>query len=260
MYKITIILILSLISSIKASEDNFEIICTPLLEQAKKLAQQHADNPTSSKPIIAIAGCSAVGKSYFTRKLSKLLRQQGVKVKILKADDFLQPTPVENPLIHKNFDHIKLHDTLSKIISGEEHIEKPIWDHAEKVSTKDTEVACFHNVNLILFEGIYCLCDSTSYDFLKYSSIRVFLDADDTDIIEWNWKRELRTPEKARTREKFDEDIKWDMEDYHKTIAPTKQYADFVIFKKNDHSYEIRQQPESDDKKSDNGPIDADIS
>ena len=53
-------------------------------------------------PIVAIAGCSAVGKSYFSYKLCDVLKKVDINATVLHLDDFMQPGGVERPLLHPN--------------------------------------------------------------------------------------------------------------------------------------------------------------
>ena len=226
------------------TEQSFKKLVKPITGYAKILARTHHNNNYLPMPIIAIAGCTGIGKSHFTKQLVKLLRTKFLKTKhmnvaILKEDDFLQPELVKNPVTHPHFDNSRAHDVIQQIIANGEHVRKPVWDHSEAISCKEEIVACFHDVDLVLFEGIYALCDENTYDFLHYSSLRIFLEAEEKDIIEWNWQRELECPKKARSREKFDGDVAWDMEDHRKVVAPTKKDADFIIHKDANHNYSL---------------------
>ncbi len=73
----------------------------------------------NERPIVAIAGCSAVGKSKFTARLSQILNEEGIKAVILRMDDFLQPTPCQKPKMHafahRNFDPYRLHEVIQKV-------------------------------------------------------------------------------------------------------------------------------------------------
>ena len=238
MRKLLIFFVLT--KAILSYANSFDTVIPPILNRAKQLAHNHALNPKKPKPIIAIAGCSGVGKTYFTKELARLLKKEKIRVAIFKEDDFNQPTIVKNALIHKHFDHYRLHNVIRQILDGTEHVIKPIWDSYGSTRIKEDVVACFWNIDLILFEGTYTLCDSKNYDFLKYSSLRIFIEATDENILTWNWEREMEHPLKARTREKFDNDAKWDMDDYHQTILPTKKYADFIINLDENHSYSIQ--------------------
>jgi len=215
-------------------------LSAPILEEAIKLAQKHSMHKNSPKPIISIGGCSAAGKSYFTNQLEELLKKEKIKVKILKMDDFIQPEIVENYLIHKYFDHFRLHKVLCNILNGHEIIEKPIWDHSASISKKKEIVDCYSDIDLILFEGLYVLCDSSNYDFLKYSSLRIFIETSDENLIKWNWERTKKeNPLKNINKEEFEKARKIRIKDYHNNIVPTKKNADFIIIKDDNHSYKI---------------------
>lgn len=226
---------------VEAQTEGFKALVAPIIAKAKDLAHKHASNKETPKPIIAIAGCSAVGKSFFTRQIAKLLNQENIKVAIFQQDDFNQPTPVENTKMHPYFDYRRLHTVLQQIVMGHEHVKKPIWDKTGPKSVKEEVVACFHDIDLLLFEGTYTLCGSNTYDFLKYSNYKVFIDAPQDTIVSWNYEREVPKGKKARTKEKFDSDIAWDMEDYRNVILPTKQVADFIIEKDSNHNYLLPQ-------------------
>ena len=219
----------------------FVLLMKPLVERAHSLVQEYKGSRVA--PIIAIAGCSGVGKSKFTRKLRSVLEDAQIRVAIFKGDDFLQPTPVTKPSIHatahRNLDSYRLHEVMKQLGEGKKHIQKPVWEHAAWIQrSKREEVECFDGIELILFEGTYALCGPDTYDFLKYSQCRVFIDAPEERILQWNWERELRGT-RARTREKFDEDVAWDMEDYRRVILPSKKDADFIITKDESHAYHL---------------------
>lgn len=209
----------------------------PIIVRAQELAHEHAANKHLPIPVVAIAGCSAVGKTSFTKQLAKLLKQEEIKVAIFNLDDFLQPTPVFNALLHPYLDHLRLHEVIQKVIAGQEHIQKPIWDRTGLKSVKEEVVACFHDIDLILFEGIYTLCGSETYDLLKYSSYRIFIEAPEDQIMQWNRDRESLKCRKSRTQEKFESDVAWDMKDYREIILPSKNNADIVIKKAAGHMF-----------------------
>lgn len=221
----------------QSSVGEFADLIAPIVEKAKSLACQHANNKNSTIPIIAIAGCSAVGKSTFARKLSEVLNEGEIKATIFKQDDFLQPTHVENTTLHPYFDYHRLHNVLRQVIDGQEYVEKPVWNKNGPKPVKEEIMASFCDIDLIIFEGIYTLWGADTYDFSKYSAFKIFIDAPLDVISVWNWERELQRGERARSKEKFDSDIAWDMEDYRNVILPAKKVADVVIEKDANHSY-----------------------
>ena len=151
----------------------------------------------------------------------------------------MQPSIVLHYLIHEHFDHLRLQTVLSDLQYGACSVEKPILNHTVFPSIKEEVVESFEDIDVLLFEGIYTLCDGMTYDFLRYSTLRIFIDADDADISIWNWEREVRRGENARTQEKFEYDTKWDKENYRAVVYPTKKYADLVIQKPAKDAYEL---------------------
>lgn len=218
----------------------FKSAVAPIAHAAKKLALERAANKKLPIPIMGIAGCSAVGKSTFTKKLAYILKKEGINVLVIKLDDF-QPQPLTD--MERLLSH-RVHTAMQEILAGKEHIVRPAWDKTWATQTKEDVTTCLHDIDLILVEGLYALCGpDTPYDILKYLSCKIYIDASEDLIRSWNWKRELkaeavegRTP---RTKEKFDADIDWDMEDYHKVILPCKQVADFIISKDERHQLTI---------------------
>lgn len=220
----------------------FKALIAPVLVTAKKLAEQHANKNVDSKPIIAIAGCSAVGKSAFTRELKKLLEAETVKVSILQQDDFLQPERVAysigDPTKHAQFDYLRLHAVIQQILGGQEQVRKPIWNKTGPKPVKEDVVANFKDVDLLLFEGLYTLSGPDSYDLGKYKQYGIFINAPVDAILDWNWQRELAAKgREPRAREKFDSDVAWDMQDYYKVVLPTKDFADCILEKDSKHQY-----------------------
>ena len=54
---------------------------------------------------------------------------------------------------------------------------------------KFEETLSLAGIDLLIIEGEYTLCDSTTYDFLKYSTLRIFMHTRAEDMIEWTWQR-----------------------------------------------------------------------
>lgn len=234
---ILMVLALTYAPTTQAMED-IESTISPIVEKAMILAKNHASLPKSTPiPIIAITGGSAVGKSYFAAQLQKILENRGVRATILRADDFMQTAIVENYLTHPHFDYKYLHEVLQALSNRKQQVKKPVWHHSETHNYREDIIQSYENVDLILFEGIYSCCDKDTYDFAQYSALKIFIDAEEKDIIAWNWQRELSWGKKARNKEKFDTDIAWDIEDYKKTVLPAKKNAHFILHRKIDHRY-----------------------
>lgn len=209
----------------------------PLVHECLELAKAHQYNPQSPLPIVAIAGCSAVGKTYFSNYLVQLLKDEHVAAAILHLDDFMQMENAETFLtIQPRFDYMLAHAKIKEILAGNLRITKPTW--SEDASSKFDEVLELKDVNLLIFEGEYTLSDAQTYDFLKYSSLRIFMQARDEDMLEWNWKRGRAT--QGQTKEEFFVNMAKAMQHYHTYIEPTQQHARYIIFHNAEHQYSLQ--------------------
>ena len=219
--------------------DNFDEVSIPIIEKLLPLVEHYRLGHTKTRPVIAITGCSGVGKTYFSRYLLERLNEMGIKAKIMKFDDFLDPSPFEGALeeIHPHFDHLRAHAFLEKILKGEEIIEKPAWDWnpEEHLPFKILQNFDLRNIELLIFEGEFALCDEKTYDFVRFSDVRVILDADNKDIINWDWKR-------ARFLEtncfiEFTKMRTQSLSKYRKLLESLTHYADFILKQDAYHQY-----------------------
>lgn len=241
-----VLLLIIMISSwhhtqIVAHEESqeFKKVFSPLLKTAQKLAQEHNSNSATPIPIIAIAGCSAVGKTHFAYQLMKALQEEGVRVAPLHFDSFIQPEPVKEPLLHPNFNHVQAHEIIAHVIKGSEKVVKPTWDLSGPEPIKTVETVSFNNIDLLLFEGEYTLCDADTYDFLKYSKLRVFMDAANTDIIEWNWQRKRGVTEQSK--EIFVKNVACGIQKYRAQVAAhVLPSADYIVTQDAHHRYTLK--------------------
>lgn len=220
-----------------ASTDGFKEISTPIIERIMPLVELYRSKHITVRPVIALTGCSGVGKSHFSDQLLGLLTEKGVKAKILRFDDFNDPEPFDGAIehIHPHFDGHRAYAFLQKMIEGEELIEKPTWSNNGPKHYKVNETYDLRDVELLIFEGEFTLCDSQTYDFLKFSHLRIILEADEDDIILWDWER-------ARSREtdvltEFIELRKKSLARYRELLETLKPYADFIIKKEHSHRY-----------------------
>lgn len=226
--------------------DGFAKIVSPIAERIIPFVEHYRSGRTVTRPVISIAECSGVGKSHFANQLLANLQKMGVNAKILRFDDFIDPEPFEGAKedIHPHFDYRSAHVFLKKIADGEQVIEKPAWDQTGPKPFKVKETYDLRDVELLIFEGEFTLCDERTYDFVKFSNVKIAIDAEDKDIIHWDWKRaryletnvfvdfvELRTKSLSK---------------YRKLLEPLiKQYADFIVIKEEDHNYLLKYLTES---------------
>lgn len=216
---------------------NFCSEIEPIIKKAKELVGEYRLSKTPGKPFISIAGCSAVGKSYFSEQLMQALKKEKIKAAILHLDDFMDPIPVENPLFHPHLDYVKARVAIKEILDGNESIIKPAWDLTGPEFFKIKEMFDLRGVDLIIFEGEYTLCDSDSYDFLKYSSLRIFMDAKNEDLIDWNWNRKRGIVQK--TKEELAIEILKSLKKYRANIENTIKYADYFVLHNKEHVYTV---------------------
>lgn len=234
------------LSSVDASEhpestapsDDFTKISCSIAERICPLVEHYRAGHTTTRPVIAIAGCSGVGKSYFANRLLADLRQMGINAKILHFDDFMDSKPVEGARedINPYYDYRSAHDFFKKIADGEQVIEKLTWDLTGRKPVKVKEAYDLRGVELLICEGEFTLCDEKTYDFVKFSNVRIALDAKNKDIIDWDWMRarDLETNDFAE----FTVLRTASLSKYRTLSEPlTKQYADFLVTKEKNHRY-----------------------
>ncbi len=189
--------------------------------------------------VIALAGNSAVGKSYCADQLAALLGECGVTVSVLRHDDFLDPDSEFVGGFHPRLHHEAIHRVMQAIKLGDRVVEKLAWNPMEKrPPSKTTEEFVIEGVNLIVIEGEYALCAEEPYDFRQYADLTVFIDADDDDILDWNWKRGRRDTQNT-TEELFKELNRRNLKQTRKNIDRVSQGASYVIHKGSDHRYTV---------------------
>jgi uridine kinase len=221
--------------------DGFAKIVSPIAERIIPFVEHYRSGHTVTRPVIAIAGCSGVGKSHFANQLLTNLQKIGINAKILRFDDFIDPEPFEGAKedIHPHFDYRSAHTFFKKIADGEQIIEKLTWDLTGPKPVKVKENYDLRSVELLIFEGEFTLCDETTYDFVKLSNVRIAIDAEDKDIINWDWRRarDLETTVFAE----FAESRAKSLSKYRRLLEPLiKQYADFLVTKEEDHHYILK--------------------
>ncbi len=207
----------------------------PVIEQAKLLIKEKGTDGVPK--ILAIAGCSAVGKSFFSNELAELLRSEGIKVVILRADDFINPDQCDRERFHPRFDYAKAHSTVQRILDGEKTVRKPAWNPERKPPFIIEEDFSVQGINLILFEGEFTLCDDVPYDFRRYSEFGIFIDADGDDILGWDWIRPRRRVEK--TKEEMMVNRKPYQERYRAYVRSSRDSAAYLLLKDRDHRYTL---------------------
>jgi uridine kinase len=207
----------------------------PIIEHVKSIVK---NNNIDLPPFIGITGSSGVGKSYFAKKLAKLLKKEGINVAILHFDDFLNPDHFDKDHSHPHLEHTVAHSIIQKIKSGQKNIRKPAWNRRElRPPAKTEENYCIDGISLILFEGEFVLCDDDPYNFRCYCEFGIFIDAQDDDILQWNWERDRQKQEK--TKEEFIVNHKPKLQRYRNCIESCKNNAQYLLLKDVNHCYTL---------------------
>lgn len=235
----------NLLSKLETTKnENISNISKPIIILAKRIVEKRKNKEFYGMPFISIAGCTAVGKSEFTNSLSCELEKAGIKIVILKQDDFILPLNScnnfnnSNNLAHVWLNHREMHRVASEIKNGKLHVNMPNYDWITRNTTyKDLDLT---GIDIVLFEGLYVLNLDCPYDFGSYANIKIFIYAKDEDIKTWAWRREQASANAfyiPMNQARFSKYIKNTISDYHKYVLPQKKNADFVIEKDKNHNY-----------------------
>ncbi len=209
----------------------------PIVKDAKKVVAQNKDQMVPR--LIAIAGCTGVGKSYCAAQLAGLLKKKGLGVAVLRLDDFMFPDHFDPDNFHPRLKHALVHSVMKKIKNGEKSIKKPGWNNEVTPPYKTEEVLSLEGIQLILFEGEYTLCDNEDYNFKQYSEFCIFIDADDEDIVDWDWQRG-RYITKETKEDDFKAQGKLGLKKYRKDVSFSPSSAKYLLLKDKNHQYTLR--------------------
>lgn len=217
--------------------DHNKQMLQPIVEHIKLIVHEKNDVGPN---FVAIAGASAIGKSYFTKELAELLAQEGVKIHILKLDDFLNPDHFDSDHFHPHLEHNVAHSVIQKIKRGDKSVRKPAWNPKPfRPPSKIEEDFCVEDIDLILFEGEFTACSDIPYDFSKYAKFSIFIDAEDDDILTWNWNRKERTIAE-KTKDEFVKNNKPCLQKYRAYVQSSKNAAAYVVLKDVSHRYALQ--------------------
>lgn len=209
----------------------------PIIQCALSLLQHKENNTIPS--IVAIAGGTSVGKSYFAAEIATILRQaHNKRAKLLHCDDFLDPNHWDSDNFHPRLMHEVAHSVLQKIKAGETSIKKPTWKCIDGSWGKVEETFNVKKVDFIVAEGEFTLCKKAPYDFRKYADMGIFVDADDENLLQWNWARG-RDVKNGQTQEEFFASTGGYLTRYRAFSQEANLKADFLVLKNSDHTYKI---------------------
>lgn len=221
--------------------------------------------------IIGLAGSVAVGKSTTARLLQALLARWPTtpKVELITTDGFLLPNSVlraeglmERKGFPESYDTKALLRFLTDIKAGKRHVKAPVYSHlVYDIVDGDTEEV--DRPDILIVEGLNVLQTGKLHptgrvipfvsDFFDFS---IYVDADEELIHDWYVDRFMRLRETAfRDPQSFfhryatladSEALKtanrlWgriNLPNLIENILPTRQRADLILTKGEDHSIE----------------------
>jgi len=232
------------------SSNELNSAIAPIVERAQNLINSYAQGKLLSKPIIAIAGGSGAGKSYFSEHLQAALQSRGYRVLVINQDGF-SPYNEKNPDALINVSAEKVDVFMQAIITGELKIEVPsrIRNEHPYSSTTPSPYTITHqtvnmaDVDLIIFEGSLVLSSQAPYNFFHYCNMGIFIAATTQHMCDWKTEREMAKPrELQRPKEIFDEHVQKAIRVYYDYVLPTKRNATFIVYKGNKDQYVVIEQ------------------
>ena len=262
------------ITDLNFTEQEINEIYAPIIQ---KLLSDHKRSlktrtRTPQPLLIGITGSVSVGKSTISNIIKKLVTSPPINLsaQVISTDNFLFPNSQlqKNQILHRkgfpeSFDHAAIIEFLSEISEGKPNSIIPIYSH----ETYDIDGTSRYEVtDLIIIEGVNVLQNPTEKnewgpsirEFLDFS---IFIDADESEITQWYEDRFLKYCSLAEdnTKSFFSQFKNLNMEERKKLaseiwksvnkpnldsyIYPSKEYADLIIKKGNDHLVSSLQVP-----------------
>ena len=262
------------ISDLNFTEQEVNEIYAPIIQ---KLLSGHkrslkARTGTLQPLLIGITGSVSVGKSTISNIIKKLVTSPPINLsaQVISTDNFLFPNSQlqKDQILHRkgfpeSFDHVAIIEFLSEISEGKPNSIIPIYSH----ETYDIDGTSRYEVtDLIIIEGVNVLQNPIEKndrgpsirEFLDFS---IFIDADESEITQWYEDRFLKYCSLAEdnTKSFFSQFKNLNMEERKKLaseiwksvnkpnldsyIYPSKEYADLIIKKGNDHLVSSLQVP-----------------
>ena len=262
------------ISDLNFTEQEVNEIYAPIIQ---KLLSGHkrslkARTGTLQPLLIGITGSVSVGKSTISNIIKKLVISPPINLsaQVISTDNFLFPNSQlqKDQILHRkgfpeSFDHAAIIEFLSEISEGKPNSIIPIYSH----ETYDIDGTSRYEVtDLIIIEGVNILQNPIEKndrgpsirEFLDFS---IFIDADESEITQWYEDRFLKYCSLAEdnTKSFFSQFKNLNTEERKKLAAeiwksvnkpnldsyiyPSKEYADLIIKKGNDHLVSSLQVP-----------------
>ena len=262
------------ISDLNFTEQEVNEIYAPIIQKLLSVHKRSlkARTGTLQPLLIGITGSVSVGKSTISNIIKKLAINPptNLSAQVISTDNFLFPNSQlqKDQILHRkgfpeSFDHAAIIEFLSEISEGKPNSIIPIYSH----ETYDIDGTSRYEVtDLIIIEGVNILQNPIEKndrgpsirEFLDFS---IFIDADESEIAQWYEDRFLKYCSLAEdnTKSFFSQFKNLNMEERKKLaseiwksvnkpnldsyIYPSKEYADLIIKKGNDHLVSSLQVP-----------------
>ena len=262
------------ISDLNFTEQEVNEIYAPIIQKLLSVHKRSlkARTGTLQPLLIGITGSVSVGKSTISNIIKKLAISPPINLsaQVISTDNFLFPNSQlqKDQILHRkgfpeSFDHAAIIEFLSEISEGKPNSIIPIYSH----ETYDIDGTSRYEVtDLIIIEGVNILQNPIEKndrgpsirEFLDFS---IFIDADESEITQWYEDRFLKYCSLAEdnTKSFFSQFKNLNMEERKKLaseiwnsvnkpnldsyIYPSKEYADLIIKKGNDHLVSSLQVP-----------------
>lgn len=151
----------------------------PLTDSTQSVLSEHFKYSSCKGPlVIGFGGPSGSGKTTFCTNIANELRRRGMKVSLISCDSYYKSLPHDADPEKYNFDDpnavefslLALH--LANLKSGKA-VNVPVYCFKSHSRTKRKELV--HNVDIVLVEGIFALCDK---DVRLEMDIKVYVKED----------------------------------------------------------------------------------
>ncbi len=116
------------------------------------------------KIVVAIAGESGTGKSEVAHELRRILKSNGLLVKILHGDNYYKTMPAErsawrrkhglSSIGESEYDWDTLNENINEFRQGRRSV-LPFFDLF--TNQKDLLITHFKDINILIIEGLYCM-------------------------------------------------------------------------------------------------------
>lgn len=203
------------------------------------IIEKEIRNKNKNTPlIISITGCSGVGKTTLSSKITESLGKKSIQALILHLDHYSISEEEKKLLTHQHDPRILkwtlIEKHLEDIGKGITRIEKPFVNQLTKEI--GTEIINLETVDCILCEGVWAFANFDKKNLARFSDLSFYLETSLDNIYNWKWTRELKKPF-SRSPEEFFHHMTHMIEGFFLYVYPMKQYVDYIILIGDSHEY-----------------------